>query len=267
MRDISTNSPKELFHGGGQGQDLEQIIANAIIQRAPAIAQAILAVLPPQRVYMPDAAMVNGGGANLHGFVMANDQFKNMWYALGLDCAPGPDPSVFHDLGLMGDGFDAVFAIARENYLLGRSGFGDPKALDMFDGDGVSRNGVGGVVEGVRNLVLGVVEGDLNNGGGDGVGDPVSGDGVEAANVPFVITPKMRERLTPPLVFSPELRKTFIRHWFEKGTEGDSPPSDAGFRRYGLGLIFSIALDCFNRGSAFQAAIYASGASTRATTD
>jgi len=135
----------------------------------------------------------------------------------------------------------------------------------MFDGDGV-----GDVVEGVRNLVLGVAEGDLNNGGGHEVGDPVSGDEVEAANVPFVITPKMRERLTPPLVFSPELRKTFIRHWFEKGMEGDSPPSDSRFLRYGLGWIFSIALDCFNRGSAFQASIYASGhvgASTRSTTD
>lgn len=114
----------ELFHGGGQGQDLKQIITNAIIERAPAIAQAILAVLPPQRGYQPDPAMVNGGGANLHGFVMANDQFKNMWHAIGLDCAPGPDPSVFHDLGLMGDGFDAVFAIAQDNYILGRCGFG-----------------------------------------------------------------------------------------------------------------------------------------------
>jgi len=111
----------------------------------------------------------------------------------------------------------------------------------MFDGDGV-----GEVVEGVRNLVLGVVEGDLNNGGGHEVGDPVSGDEVEAANVPFVITPKMRERLTPPLVFSSQLMETFTLHWFHKGMEGGSPPSTAIFQRHGLDQIFSIALDCFN---------------------
>ena len=49
---------------------------------------------------------------------MANDPFKQMWYARGSDGAPGPDPNVFHNLGLFGDGFDAVFAVALANYNL-----------------------------------------------------------------------------------------------------------------------------------------------------
>jgi hypothetical protein len=131
----------------------------------------------------------------------------------------------------------------------------------MSDGDGVVRDGVGDIEDGVRDLVLG----DVENRGGNGVGDPVGGDGVKADYVPFVITREMRVRLTPPLVFSPELRETFTRRWFEKGMEGGSPPSFACFLQYGLGGIFSIALDCFNRGSAFQTSNSASshvGAST-----
>ncbi|KEH34139.1 hypothetical protein MtrunA17_Chr3g0103651 [Medicago truncatula] len=121
----------------------------------------------------------------------------------------------------------------------------------MSDGDGVVD-----IKDGVRDLVLEDVEN-------------VVGDGVNAEYFPPVITREMRVMLTPPLVFSPELRETFSRHWFEKGMEGGSPPSLAFFIRNGLGQIFDIAQDCFNRGS-FQASNSASGhvaASTRATTD
>jgi len=95
----------------------------------------------------------------------------------------------------------------------------------------------------------------------DGVGDLVGWDGVNADYVPLVITREMRVRLTPPLVFSSQLMETFTLHWFHKGMEGGSPPSFAGFLQYGLGGIFSIALYCFNRGSAsaFQASNSASG--------
>lgn len=110
---------------GGQDQDLQHIITNAMFQISPAIAQAILAVLSQQHQQFAgnqhDPTMGNGGGggANLDGFVMANDPFKHMWYARGVDGAPGPDSNVFHDLGLVGDGFDVVFEIALRNYNLG----------------------------------------------------------------------------------------------------------------------------------------------------
>ncbi|RHN67425.1 hypothetical protein MtrunA17_Chr3g0102591 [Medicago truncatula] len=119
------NGGGENQHGGGQGKGLMHIMANIIIQIEPVLALAILAVLPPQHQQQQVAgnlqvpAMVNGGGgAYLDEFEMANDHFKHMWYARGLDGALGPDPNVFRDLGLIGDGFDAVFAVALANYNL-----------------------------------------------------------------------------------------------------------------------------------------------------
>ncbi|RHN67553.1 hypothetical protein MtrunA17_Chr3g0103921 [Medicago truncatula] len=105
-------------------QGLQHIVTNAMFHISPAIAQAILAVLTQQHQQFArnqhDPAMVNGGGgANLDGFVMSNDPFKHMWYARGVDGAPGPDSNAFHDLGLFGDGFDVVFEIALRNYNLG----------------------------------------------------------------------------------------------------------------------------------------------------
>jgi len=63
---------------------------------------------------------------------------------------------------------------------------------------GLIRDGVGDIEDGVRDLVLG----DVENRSGDGVGDPVGGDGVKADYVPLVITPEMKERLTHPLIYS-----------------------------------------------------------------
>ncbi|KEH34140.1 hypothetical protein MtrunA17_Chr3g0103661 [Medicago truncatula] len=124
-QDPQPQEQSELFQGQGEG--LQQIITNALIHLAPAIAEVIVAGFPPQYQYQQiagnqhDPAMLNGdGGADLDLFVMTNDPFKHMWYAHGSDGSPGPDPNVFHDLGLFGDGFDAVFAIAVQNYNLGR---------------------------------------------------------------------------------------------------------------------------------------------------
>jgi hypothetical protein len=119
----------------------------------------------------------------------------------------------------------------------------------MSDGDGVP-------TDGVRDLVLGDVE---NRGG----------DGVKAARVPLVITPEAREMLNRrPMVIPPEIREKFTRrqieitpefketfsgHWFQKGLEGGSPPIATSFQQYGLGTLFNVALDRFNRGSASRA--------------
>jgi len=52
-----------MVNGGGQGQGLEHIITNVIIQNAPVLAQAIFTVLSPQNKQQ-DPAMVNGGGVS-----------------------------------------------------------------------------------------------------------------------------------------------------------------------------------------------------------
>jgi len=90
-----------------------------LINIAPAIAKTILRGLQIAGNQRDPAMLNGGGGANLDAFVMASDPFKHLWYARGWDGSPGPDPNVFHDLGLFGDGFDAVFAIALQNYNLG----------------------------------------------------------------------------------------------------------------------------------------------------
>ena len=61
--------------------------------------------------------------------------------------------------------------------------------------------------DGVRDPVLGVAEGDAQNGGNRG-----PQNGVKAEKVPFVITPEMREKFTRDQMFrkssvnSPSLR-------------------------------------------------------------
>jgi len=109
------------------------------------------------------------------------------------------------------------------------------------------------IKDGVRDPVLGVAEGDVQNGGNRG---PQSG--VKASNVPFVITPEMREKFPHhPIVFSLESKKAFTRYWLEKGMEGGIAPSAADFQSYELYSIFNVALDCFNKGLAHRASISA----------